>query len=206
MKKTKPKNVNPAIPVHCAHTDLMIPREMKPNPLNPKRHGSKKLALYAKIIREGGWRRSIVVSKRSGLIVSGHGAWLAALNVLKDYAVPVDHQDFASAEAENAAMLADNWLAESLAEYDQDLSAEVVADLRAAGFDLELTGIIAAIDDNASDELKKMNIPPVPRMAWVLIGIPTVQFGRINGLVEKISRVEGVRIETAASSNGEENG
>ena len=49
---------------------------MKPTPLNPTRHGPRKLALYAKIIREGVWRRAIVVSTRSGLIVSGHGAWL----------------------------------------------------------------------------------------------------------------------------------
>jgi hypothetical protein len=187
----------------------MDPREMKPNPLNPKRHGPRKLALYAKIIREGGWRRSIVVSKRSGLIVSGHGAWLAAVHELKTDAVPIDLQDFGSAEAENAAMLADNWLAESLAEYDQDLIAEVVGDLREAGFDLELAGIIAAALDESSELIKEMDVPPVPRMAWVLIGIPTVMFGRINALVEKISRVEGVRIETAASSaeaNGEENG
>ena len=205
MKKPKQNRAKSMIPVHCAHTLVMDPAELKPNPLNPKQHGARKLALYAKIIREGGWRRAIVVSNRSGLIVSGHGAWLAALHELKASAVPVDRQDFASAEAENAAMLADNWLAESLAEYDPDLTAEVVADLRAAGFDLELAGIIAAIDD-ASDELKKMNVPPVPRMAWVLIGIPTVKFGRINALVEKISRVEGVRIETAASSSdGEEN-
>jgi len=206
MKKIKPKVTKSPIPVHCAHTDLANPRDMKPNPLNPKRHGARKLALYAKIIREGGWRRAIVVSRRSGLIVSGHGAWLAAFHELKADAVPVDLQDFASAEVENAAMLADNWLAESLAEYDQDLTAEVVADLRAAGFDLELAGIIASIDDSAADELKKMDIPPMPRMAWVLIGIPTVKFGRINALVEKIGRVEGVRIETAASSvHGEEN-
>lgn len=50
--------------------------------------------------REGGWRRAIVVSKRSGLIVFGQGAWLAAVQELKVDVVPVDRQDFATEEAE----------------------------------------------------------------------------------------------------------
>ena len=73
MKKAK------SVPVYCAHTALEEPEKLNPNPQNPKRHSQRKIALYAKIIREGGWRRAIVCSKRSGLIVSGHGAQLAAI-------------------------------------------------------------------------------------------------------------------------------
>jgi len=56
----------------------------------------------------------------------------------------------------------------------------VLDHLREAGFDLELAGIVASMDDNAANELKKMNIPPVPRMAWVLIGFRVI-FGQRFG-------------------------
>src|ERR1700726_3104999 len=162
MKKQRRLKVfEPDPPIRCAHTALVDPGSLLPNPQNPKRHSQRKLALYAKVIREGGWRRAIVVSDRSGLIVSGHGAWLAAVHELGSWLVPVDRQSFASEEAEKASMLADNWLAESMAEYDQNLVADIVGDLREAGFDLELAGILS---DPESDELKVLSVPPVPRM------------------------------------------
>jgi len=193
------------IAIHCAHTGMADPRQLRPNPQNPKRHGKRKVALYAKIIKEGGWRRAIVVSQRSGLIVSGHGAQLAALQ-LGLPKVPIDKQQFPSAEAEKAAMLADNWLAESMADYDQELIAEIVDELREAHFDTELAGVMTAIEEDEVRELKRLEVLPVPRMAWVLIGVPTKKFGRINALVEKIARVDGVQVETTANNQFGENG
>src|SRR5260370_9414625 len=97
-----------AIPIFCAHTELVDPVKLVPHTQNPKRHSQRKLELYGKVVA-GGWRRAIVVSNLSGFVISGHGARLAAIDVLKIDKVPVDRQDFASAEAEKAAMLADNW-------------------------------------------------------------------------------------------------
>jgi hypothetical protein len=37
MKKTKSKDIKSQMPMHCAHTDLLKPWEMRGNPLNPKR-------------------------------------------------------------------------------------------------------------------------------------------------------------------------
>src|SRR3990167_7954221 len=71
------KSKAPAL--HCAHARLVPTSKLKPNPQNPNKHSAEQLKLYAKIIRHQGWRRAIVVSKRSGLIVTGHGAWLAAI-------------------------------------------------------------------------------------------------------------------------------
>jgi hypothetical protein len=62
MKKSSPKTIKAMIPVHCAHSGFMETSKLVPNPLNPKKHGPRKLALYAKIIRESGWRGAIVVS------------------------------------------------------------------------------------------------------------------------------------------------
>jgi len=184
-----------SIPVFCSRSGFADPGELIPHPQNPKRHSERKLKLYAKIIAKG-WRRPIVVSNLSGFVISGHGARLAAIDLgLKQ--VPVDRQDFESVEAEKAAMLADNWLAESLAEYDQNLLAEIVSDLRSSGFDLELSGVLA---DLATSDLKVVSVPPVPRMSWVLIGLPTTKFGQINSLVEKVATIDGARVETCANN------
>lgn len=173
------------------------------HPQNPKRHSAAKQKLYAKVIRppgkKGAWRKAIVVSNLSGFIIAGHGAQLAAVNELKVSLVPVDRQDFASVEEEKAAMLADNWLAESTADYDQDLLVELMDELKTAGMDLELAGVMAQIDA-ADNELRELVIPPAPRMSWVLIGIPTVRFGEINSLVEKIARIPGTVLETAVNN------
>ena len=202
------------IPVLCAHSELADPRSLAAHPQNPKKHSEAKQRLYGKIIRppgkKGAWRKAIVVSNLSGCIIAGHGAQLAAINVLNVSLVPIDRQDFESEEAEKAAMLADNWLAESTADYDQDLLSELMDELKDANFDLELAGVMAEID-NASpdDELKELSVPPAPRMSWVLVGIPTVRFGQINSLVEKIARVPGVVLETAVNNTEldvEENG
>ena len=198
------------IPVRCAHTELTDPRLLTPHPQNPKKHGPEKLELYAKVIRPA-WRKAIVVSNRSGLIIAGHGAQLAAINVLGVSLVPIDRQDFASEQEEKAAMLADNWLAESTADYDQDQLVELMNELRTGGFDMELAGVMAQLEtSSAEDLLREVAIPPAPRMSWVLIGIPTVNFGAIAPLVEKIARVPETVVETAVNSaempNVEEDG
>jgi hypothetical protein len=200
------------IPVLCAHTALIDPRLLTPHPQNPKRHSPAKQKLYAKVIRPpgqpGAWRKAIVVSNLSGFIIAGHGAQLAAVNELNVSLVPVDLQNFASVEEEKAAMLADNWLAESTVDYDQDLLVELMDELKGAGLDLELAGVMAQLESADANELRELTIPPAPRMSWVLVGIPTVRFGNINGLVEKIARVPGTVLETAVNNtepNVEEN-
>lgn len=87
--KTKSYHTDSEIPVHCAFDRLADISELKPHPKNPQKHGDKQVALLVKIIRHTGWRAPIVLSKRSGLIVAGHGRLEAAklLNVSK---VPVN--------------------------------------------------------------------------------------------------------------------
>ena len=92
-----------SIPIYCAHTRLIDPNTLKPNPANPNRHSAHQIALLASIIQEQGWRNSITLSKRSGMIVRGHGRLEAAL-LIGCESVPVDEQDYAS-EAEELADL-----------------------------------------------------------------------------------------------------
>lgn len=110
--------------VHCAHTSLVDPNTLKPNPRNPNKHSAHQIQLLAAIIKEQGWRAPITVSKRSGLVVRGPGRLEAAL-LLGCECVPVDFQEYASEAEELADLLADNRLAE-LAEIDQDDLKKVI--------------------------------------------------------------------------------
>ena len=94
-----------SIPIFCAHTSLIDPRALRPNPANPNRHSAHQVALLASIIQDQGWRNPITVSKRSGLIVRGHGRLEAAM-LIGCAAVPVDEQDYASEAEELADLLA----------------------------------------------------------------------------------------------------
>ena len=86
-----------SVPVHYAHTAFIDPNTLKPKPVNPNRHSAHQIQLLASIIQEKGWRNPVTVSKRSGLIVRGHGRLEAAL-LIGCPTIPVDEQDDASTD------------------------------------------------------------------------------------------------------------
>ncbi|MFZ4764080.1 MAG: ParB/Srx family N-terminal domain-containing protein, partial [Roseimicrobium sp.] len=138
---------------------------MKPNPANPNRHSAHQIQLLASIIQEQAWRNPITVSKRSGLVVRGHGRLEAAL-LIGCEGVPVDEQAYESEAEELADLLADNRLAE-LAELDEDELKRLLKTIQASdpSFDLELTGFM-------EDEIRKLfededpadDLETIPRM------------------------------------------
>ena len=76
-----------------------------------------------------GWRRPITVSERSGYIVRGHGALLAARQ-LGLAEVPVEIQRYPSEAAELADLVADNRVAD-FATVDNDALAAVLSKIAA---------------------------------------------------------------------------
>lgn len=125
--------------IHCKYDALADIETVVENPRNPNTHPPKQVALLAKIIEHQGWRAPIVVSKRSGFVVAGHGRLLAArkLGLAK---VPVDRQDFATEADEWAHLIADNKIAE-LAETDDDLLGALLSELEGQ-LDVALAGIL----------------------------------------------------------------
>src|SRR5690606_246947 len=99
------------------------------------------VALLAKVIRHQGWRAPIVVSTRSGFIVTGHGRYEAA-KALGLPEVPVDYQDFATEADEWAHLIADNRLAE-LAEADEMALRSLLSELQSTDLDMDLSGFDA---------------------------------------------------------------
>ena len=113
-------------------------KEIRPNPKNRNNHPADQIERLGEIIRYQGFRSPLIVSKRSGLLVSGHGRLMAAKKIgLK--MLPVSYQDFDSDEQEYAAMVSENSVA-LWAELDLSGINADIGDL-GPDFDLELLGI-----------------------------------------------------------------
>ena len=170
------------VPVHCAYDEIVPLAKLVENPRNPNKHSKEQVALLAEIIKATGWRAPITVSNRSGFIVSGHGR-LAAAKKMGATAAPVEYQNYASEAEEYSALVADNRLAE-LADLDNNMLADLLADIDTGEFPLELTGYteddlegifeaIAGADDaepNDQDDEMEQSFPPMskPGDLWLL--------------------------------------
>jgi ParB-like chromosome segregation protein Spo0J len=129
------------VAVHCAYDELVELGELTPNPYNPNTHPPEQITLLAKIIIKTGWRCPVTVSRRSGLMVRGHGRLLAAQAAGMTVA-PVDYQDYQSEEEERADLVADNRIPE-LAELDPMKLGDNLRFLEAQGADLEVAGFMS---------------------------------------------------------------
>lgn len=120
--------------------------EIRPYEENAKQHPTKQLKQIAESIREFGFNQPIVVDK-AGVIIVGHGRYLAAVEILKMTQVPVIELDLTEEQAK-AYRLADNKLNES----DWDMKS-VIAELKELSLPmLDLTGfsrdLVLENDDN----------------------------------------------------------
>jgi len=125
--------------VKCTFTEMVDIDLLVENPRNANRHPEQQIKLLAKIMKHQGWRRPIVVSRRSGFVISGHGRLMAAkLNGWTS--APVDRQDYATEADEYADLIADNKIAE-LAEHDDLAMVNSIKELEMQDFDFELLGL-----------------------------------------------------------------
>ena len=125
--------------IRCSYDELVPIEDLKPHPRNPNTHPVEQLNLLAKVISHQGWRAPIVVSRRSGFIVAGHGR-LEAAHYMELATVPVNYQNFDSEADELAHLVADNKLPE-IAILDSDILKELLLELDTGAFDMDLTGI-----------------------------------------------------------------
>lgn len=123
--------------VRCSYSELVDTESLVENPKNPNKHPEKQVQLLAKIMRHQGIRSPIVVSKRSGFVVKGHGR-LAAIKFNNWDKTPVDYQDYDSEAQEYADMVADNKIAELSKTDDKMVLGELSA---MQSFDYDYLGI-----------------------------------------------------------------
>jgi len=95
--------------IHCQYTKLIPLSELKPNPENENEHTKEQAKRLAEILEYQGFRKPIIISNQTGLMVTGHLTREAAkLNKYKE--VPVSFQDF-EGDQETAHRIADNAIA-----------------------------------------------------------------------------------------------
>jgi ParB-like chromosome segregation protein Spo0J len=138
--------------IKCAHDQIVEIHKIVPNPKNPNSHSSEQIERLAKIIDFQGQRHPIIVSKRSGFVVAGHGR-LEAIKALGWKKAAVNFQDFATDAEEYAFIVSDNAIAEWS---DLDLLA-IKDNLSALGesfTDLDLLGLqsVEALKDAIFEE------------------------------------------------------
>jgi DNA modification methylase len=109
---------------------------IRPYAQNPRRNEAA-VAAVAESIKQFGWRVPIVVD-REGVVIAGHTR-LKAAEMLGLTEVPVHVALDLTPEQTRALRIADNKTAE-LAEWDSDLLALELGDLKALDFDLSLLG------------------------------------------------------------------
>lgn len=123
--------------IHCKYDELRDVSALKAHPKNRNKHPEDQIDRLAKILKYQGLRAPIVVSKRSGKIVKGHGT-LQAIKKNGWKEAPVVVQDFEDDDQEWLFVQSDNAIA-MWAELDLK---GINADLSELGpFDIDLIGI-----------------------------------------------------------------
>ena len=124
--------------IRCAYDKLVNPANLQSHPKNRNKHPDDQIQRLADILEYQGWRYPVKVSKLSGFVTSGHGRILAALkNGWNE--VPVNYQEYESAEQEYADVQSDNAIA-LWAELDLSGINSDIGDL-GPEFDIDLLGI-----------------------------------------------------------------
>jgi len=175
---------------------------LHPYERNPRSVSDEAVRKVADSIAEFGWRQPIVVDEQ-GEVVVGHTRLLAARR-LGEAKVPVHVARGLTPEQIRAYRLADNRTNEETT-WDKGLLAQELAELEAAGVDLELT----AFDADEVSELDADGLPyelddllrqadlsqAVERPVWLVVRAPSEEAERLRALEEAL-RQPGWQVET----------
>lgn len=93
--------------IRCSYTELVPAGKLKPHPENPHKHSDEQIDRLTKLIEYQGIRHPVIVSKKSGFIVVGHGR-LESMKRAGLSQIPVDYQDFESDAQEYEFIVSDN--------------------------------------------------------------------------------------------------
>jgi len=190
--------------------------DLIPYARNAKKHPPEQIAQIAASMREFGFTIPVLVAE-DGTIIAGHGRVLAAKEIgLAE--VPVVVARGWSDEQRRAYTIADNKLAEN-AEWDEDLLAIELGELREEGFDVDLIGFDAAALDklladdgeDAEDEphqkvgnlAERFGVAPFSvlraaegwwqerKRAWIALGIQS-ELGRGENVLDMSASMAGI--------------
>lgn len=152
---------------HSKYDVIANPAELKSHPKNRNKHSPEQIDRLADLYKFHGIRHPIIVSKRSGFIVAGHGRRDAAIK-LKLKKFPVVYQNFASETAEYAFLQADNAIA-LWAEIDLAAIKLDLPDLD-ADFDTAMLGIKNLDSASVEGETDPDAVPEARKKAKTVLG------------------------------------
>ena len=144
-------NKKKKIEYRCEHTERVDPKKLKPHPKNANKHPKAQVRLLADVIQRVGWRIPVIVSKRSGFIVAGHGRQAAAIEL--GCKAPVDYQDFKDETEELDVLMADNIIPE-LAVWDDKLRLENLEELKLENIEFNIE-----VEDFTEDQANSSELP-----------------------------------------------
>lgn len=124
--------MNPADQIAHRHIDDLIPYAR-----NSRVHSEQQISQIAASIKEWGWTIPVLIDENNG-IIAGHGRILAARK-LGIETVPVITAEGWSESKKRAYVIADNKLALN-ADWDNELLANEIADLKLENYDTDLLG------------------------------------------------------------------
>lgn len=114
------------IKVHVNYTHLMDPKGLIPHPQNNNQHPEEQVEVMKAVLKASGWRTPVIVSEKTGRIISGHLRVHTAIQMGLSK-IPVDMQVFESNLDEVRHLTADNELAR-MAEFEAPKFIDFKAD------------------------------------------------------------------------------
>jgi len=208
-KKGRPAAAEPAEPPVAA-PDLRLewrsPSELSANPRNWRRHPESQQAALAGVLSEVGWAGACLYNETTGLLIDGHLRQKVALaNGAEKIPVLVGRWT----PEQEAKILATLDPLAGMAETDPVKLDALIREVNTGSQELaDMLAELAAdagleygdgIGEKKETELKQLDVMPPPKMAWALIGIPTVRFAEIAADIERIAGIDGAIVETTAN-------
>ena len=164
---------------------------------NSRKHSPEQIEQLAAIIKEFGWRVPILVDFKTSRIIAGHGRVLAARKLGMDSVPCLDGSDMSEAQ-QRAYTIAENRISE-LSSWDESILSMELADLKAIGFDVKLTGF--EDDDLAKVAVKtsgveQVEVSELQDRFWISIRGPLkFQAKALKALQKATAGIEGVDVE-----------
>ena len=202
--------------------------ELKQDPQNPNRMDEADKERMAKSMAEFGDLSGVILNRRTGYLVGGHqrvdimkGCEITTKELTKpepDGTVARGYIDYNGRrmslrvvdwpeEKAKAALIAANRFGR-VGHDDLDVLSVLLSELNAGELDMDLTGYSNdALEQMMKTEtpMKSVEVKPPPKMAWVLIGVPTGSWPKISGMAEDAAKIEGSIVETTVNDDIKEN-
>lgn len=189
-RRSNQSQQNGDVPLRLEYRDA---NELADNPANWKRHPRTQVKAQEKLIEEVGWAGAALYNETTGRLIDGHMRKMISSGKGK---IPVLVGNWTEEQEEKILATLDPIGSMALAEKDR--LKELIADIEAPSRQLKMTldevakqyGIGDDDDQKKEVNLEDIEVDTPPKMAWVLIGVPTVRFGEVDAIVRQITAMD----------------